>query len=557
MFRRQNIKTLLRESAEEHAAGKGLHKVLTVTDLVAFGISSTLGSGIFVTVGTIAAQYAGPGIFLSFLVAGFGSMLSALCYAEFASRIPLSGQGYTYAYVALGEVVAFVNGWLGFVSYCVATAAVARGWASYVDCFFLAIPSPVTLPRWMVNAPIDGFGGIMAFSGLAALLNIACMTMACFGISESTRLSLILVIVNFSLMVGFVIYGSWSYGDVDRLEPLMPFGVLGVLKGSGLAFFCCIGWELVCALGEEVKRPSRDLPRGIIGSLSATTALYCAVCIALAVMVPWQQISIGAPIADAFRFNGDNFGYILVSFVCTMVCPPSVLAGIIGPPRILYKMARDGLVFEWLGRVNAKGAPVTATLVGGCFASVLAGVFNFESLAGTCSSSTLFMFALVCFGVLIVRAREAGAVENQGKLTIALMVFAVFSFFFCALLIHGGNVAWLIVAGILNIGSAGFAVHTYNVVSTPSIDPKTNPLLREGFPASHDSILITSVKSAKKRHDIFLCPLMPFLPLLAAWVDIFMIASLGPTAAVGLLGMLVSGMFVYFAYGIHNSKLAQ
>lgn len=568
-FRRQNIRTLLRQASEESAAGGGLKKVLTVTDLVAFGISSTLGSGIFVTVGTIAAQYAGPGMFLSFLAAGIGSLLSALCYAEFGSRIPLSGQGYTYTYVTLGELVAFVTGWLGFVSYCVATAAVARGWANYLNCFLFAVGG-VELPAWMVNDPVDGYGGIFSFSGLAALLNLACMGLACLGISENTKVSLVLVIVNFSLMVGFSVYGSVRYGDLDRLHPLMPFGVIGVLKGSGLAFFCCIGWELLCTLGEEVKRPSRDLPRGIIGALTSTTILYCGVCLALAVMVPWQSISIDAPIADAFRYNGDNFGYILIAFVCSTVCPPSVLTGIIGPPRILYKMAKDGLLFDFFGRVNKFGAPINATLLGGCFAGFLGGCFDFEALAGTCSSSTLFMFLLVCCGVVIVRVREMAAqhlmeeTTVQKKLALALVVFCLSSLVTSTMLIDGLETysqSAVVKGAIVNIVTAAAVVYVFHSVartgSTNSTPGVRTPLIVDSSVARDDTvILVTSVKSKKKLHDIFLCPLMPYLPLAASWVNIFMIVSLGTPAMLGLLGMLVAGLALYFAYGIHHSKLA-
>ncbi len=569
-FRRQDIRTLLAQAAEESAAGRGLKKVLTVTDLIAFGISSTLGSGIFVTVGTIAAQYTGPGIFLSFLVAGIGSLLSALCYAEFGSRIPLSGQGYTYTYVTLGELIAFVTGWLGFVSYCVATAAVARGWANYLNCFLIAM-GEVNVPVWMVNDPVEGSGGVVSFSGLAAFLNLACMALACFGITESTKVSLVLVIVNFSLMVGFSVYGSVRYGELDRLEPpLMPFGVIGVLKGSGLAFFCCIGWELLCTLGEEVKRPSRDLPRGIIGSLVSTIVLYCGVCVALAVMVPWQSISIDAPIADAFRYNGDKFGYILIAFVCATVCPPSVLTGIIGPPRILYKMAHDGLLFECLGKVNDYGAPITATLLGGCFAAFLGGLFDFEALAGTCSSSTLFMFLLVCCGVIIVRVREMAQINLvasdrfQQKLAIALVVFALTSFVTCTMILDGlvtYSQSSVIFACIVNFMTAAAVVHVFNSVGGGACKTSTRldrtPLIAQSSVARTDKVIIvTSIQSPRKRQDIFLCPLMPYLPLTAAWVNICMIVSLGTAAMLGLFGMLAFGLALYFAYGIHHSKIA-
>ena len=566
LTRTQDIHTVIKEAHAEHVSGNGLKKVLTVRDLISFGISSTLGSGIFVTVGAIATKYAGPGLFLTFIVAGIGSLLSAYCYAEFASRLPVSGQSYTYSYVSLGELVAFVTGWLGFFSYAVSTAAVSRGWANYLDCFLGGLGDlmgyPINIPRWLVNDPIVGWEGIFAFSGLAAGLNIVCTFLGCLGIHESTKVSFFLVVVNVVMMIGFSAYGSIEYGEPANLQPLLPFGFGGIMKGSGLAFFCCIGWELVCTLSEEVKHPSRDLPRGIIGSLGLVTLLYCAVCVSLSLMVPYDQISLEAPIADAFAFHGDSLGYLVIALVCSTVCPPSVLTGIVGPPRILYKMAKDGLLYESFGRLNSHGAPVVATVVGGVVAAVLGGVLEFDSLVSACSAVTLFMFVIVCLGVLIVRINEAGTFSQAGTsrsmLGLSLVLFCVFSFGFCLELVEPSQISWIKYAlGFANIVSASLVIKLYqDIVSspksgttTPSNENLKDPLLKES-----ETIVITSV-SRRMKKEIFMCPWVPILPLVASWVDIFMMASLGIPALGGLIIMLVFGLFVYFSYGIYNSKL--
>ena len=567
LTRTQDIHTVIKEAHAEHESGNGLKKVLTVRDLVSFGISSTLGSGIFVTVGTIATKYAGPGLFLTFIVAGIGSLLSAYCYAEFASRLPVSGQSYTYSYVSLGELVAFVTGWLGFFSYAVSTAAVSRGWANYLDCFLRGVGElmgyPINLPRWMVNEPVAGWEGILAFSGLAAGLNIVCTFLGCLGIHESTRVSFILVVVNVVMMIAFSLYGSVEYGQVENLQPLLPFGFAGVMKGSGLAFFCCIGWELVCTLSEEVKHPSRDLPRGIIGSLGLVTLLYCAVCVSLSLMVPYDQISLEAPIADAFAFHGDSVGYLVIAFVCSTVCPPSVLTGIVGPPRILYKMAKDGLLYESFGRLNSHGAPIVATIVGGVVAAILGGVFEFDSLVSACSAVTLFMFVIVCLGVIIVRINEVGtssqaSTSSRNMLGLSLVLFCVFSFSLCSELVEPGHIAWVRESlAFANVVSASVVIKMYqDIVSRPRSGTSTpaNENLKDPLLTGTDAIVITSV-SRRSKKEIFMCPWVPVLPLLAAWVDIFMMASLGIPALGGLIIMLVCGLFVYFSYGIYNSKL--
>lgn len=538
LVRKQRVVDVVSEAS-------GLRKVLTARDLIAFGISSTLGSGIFVTVGSIAV-IAGPGLFFSFLIAALGSLLSALCYAEFASRLPVSGQSYTYSYVALGELAALVTGWLGFVSYCVATAAVSRGWATYVDSF-LRTALNVMIPRWLVDEPlVDG----ISVSGLAALVNIVCTILACYGVHESTNLSFYLVVINLSLMVGFSVYGVGMYGDVENLKPLLPFGIAGAVKGSGLAFFCCIGWELICTLSEEVKRPSRDLPRGIVGSLSIATVVYCAVCLALSLMVPYNLISLQAPIADAFRFHGDRIGVLIVSVTVVVVCVPSVLSGIVGSPRIVYKMAKDGLMYEWLGRINRHGSPGNAAVVCGLLSAVMGGLLEFDSLASSCSAVTLFMFVMVSVGVIIVRVSEHESPVHPkalSKLTISLIVFCVVSFIVSIGIVEDEIFPPFLFKALvgLNVGSAVTVVGMYRWALDSHV--LTHPLLPE-------EITITTVTPKKKR-DVFLCPLVPTIPLLATWVDIFMMASVGGAALAGLGVLVVSGLAVYFSYGIKHSNL--
>ena len=566
VVRKQDMATVMRESHAEHASGAGLKKVLGVRDLVSFGVSSTLGSGIFVTVGTIATLYSGPGLFLTFIVAGFGSLLSAYCYAEFASRLPVSGQSYTYCYVSLGELAAFLIGWLSFLSYSVATAAVARGWANYVDCFVRAIRGS-TLPSWLVNQPVEGFDGVISLSGLAAGLNVVCTVLACFGVHESTRISFILVVVNFGMMIAFSVYGAVVYGEFANLEPVAPFGVSGIIRGSGLAFFCCIGWELVCTLSEEVRNPARDLPRGILGSLGAVTALYCAVCLTLCAMVPYGDISVGAPIADAFKYHSDSFGYLIISLVCVTVCPPSVLTGLMGPPRVLYKMAKDGLLWEGLGRLNSHGAPAIATVICGSLSALLGGVLEFESLASCCSAVTLFMFVVVCLGVIIVRANEAyqGLLPTQqmqqakSRLGLSLVSFCLASFAFSLTQVASFNPHRAIsyALGFVNLITGALVVHFFQVVELGRKKSVDTPIATHCQP-----LIIQSPKGGisalgKRGKKLFLCPLVPFLPLLAAWVDIVMMTSLGAPGIGGLASMLISGLLVYFFYSVHHSKLGQ
>lgn len=562
VFRKQCIADVMRESTETHASGCGLKKVLGVRDLISIGISSTLGSGIFVTVGSISAL-AGPGLFLSFLVAAFGSLLSAFCYAEFASRLPVSGQSYTYSYVSLGELVAFTTGWLGFVSYSLATAALTRGWANYVEAICKSLLGNFEMPQWLFSQQIDGFWDLFSLSALAAVLILVCTVLACLGVHESTRISFILVIVNFGLMISFCVYGVVNYGTVKNFDPLLPFGFSGVMKGSGLAFFCCIGWELVCTLGEEVKKPSRDLPRGILGSLAAITVLYSGVCLALSSMVPYADISASAPIDDAFRYHGDHMGSFIVSLTVVIVCIPSTITGIVGPPRLLYKMAVDGLMCGWLRKINSHGAPVYATVICGLLSALLGGVLNFESLASSCSAVTLFMFTIVCIGIVTVRANETtsqltGNDTALTKLTAALCTFCFVSFAFCICIMESESFtpSVLYTLGFLNVVAGALPIRIYDKIHAGRISSIESTVRGVSSEPLLDNVVVIKAKAASQK-DIFMCPLVPVVPIFAAWVNIFMIASLGYAAIGGLVIMLVSGLWVYFTYGIHHSNLGK
>ena len=540
--RRQAIRDVINEA--DHS--KGLRKVLGVTDLVAFGISSTLGSGIFVSVGLIS-QFAGPAIFLSFAIAAIGCLLSASCYAEFASMVPVSGQSYTYTYVALGEVVAFITGWLGFLAYSVAAAAVSRGWAAHVSSLIESVWG-VTLPNGLVNCPIEDVS-MLSVSGLAVFLNLACTVLGCLGVTHSTRLASLLVVVNVSIMAGFSIYGAASYGEASNLVPLLPSGLGGVLKGSGLAFFCLTGWELTCTLSEEVRNPSRDLPRGILTALLSVTILYCSVCLTLSSMVPNENISVSAPIVDAFRFHNDEKGAFLVSLTVIIVCIPSTISGIVGTPRIIYKMAKDGLLFPFLAKVNRYGSPVAATMLCGLFSASLAGFVSFESLAASCSAATLFMFAVVCIGLVVVRVRENESPVDPGLtngLILSLLAFIITSFAFCLCLSAGNSESVSIfLLGVVNILSFCICIRFYRSATRVTFDPTLALVHRMIMDGKFD------------KPDRFRCPFVPYLPLVAAWVNIMIVASLGPAANVGLILMLLSGLAMYLLYGIRHSKLSQ
>ncbi|KAF4680871.1 hypothetical protein FOZ60_012873 [Perkinsus olseni] len=307
MRRRQPLSVVLAEQQQqgsssddsnEGGASHGLKKCLGLPEVISFGLSTTVGSGIFVTVGIIAVKYSGPALFISFLVAIAGSLLSAFCYAEFAAKIPVAGQAYTYSYVCIGELAGFINGWLSTVPYCIASAAVARGWANYVQCFIQAAFG-VSLPSWMYATPTQY--GIISFSFLAPTLCAICTLICLSGVKESATFSFTMACLNVVLLVTFSLYGSFMYGDAGNMEPF--------------------------TLPNDVAADGVGEAAGVIRLL-----LYIAHCrtIVLHAMYhsmsdgPQQSIDLDAPLAAAFQYHNDNWGYIITSLAATAVssiCP--------------------------------------------------------------------------------------------------------------------------------------------------------------------------------------------------------------------------------------------
>ncbi|EER00636.1 cationic amino acid transporter, putative, partial [Perkinsus marinus ATCC 50983] len=257
--------------------------------------------------------------------------------------------------------------------------------------------------------------GIISFSVLAPTLCAICTLICLSGVKESATFSFSMACLNIVLLLTFSLYGSYMYGDVGNMEPFtLPNdaavdgvgGFAGVLRGSGLAFFCCVGWDAVCTLSEEVRNPKKDIPRGIMGTLLIVALLYSMLSITLCLMTPIDSIDLDAPLATAFQYHHDNWGYIITSLAATTVCTPSVMSGILGQPRIWYRMALDGLLFKPLAKLSAHDVPVVGTTICGIIATILSAVCDFEPLAGMTSFSTLAMFTLVNGGIILTRVED-------------------------------------------------------------------------------------------------------------------------------------------------------
>jgi APA family basic amino acid/polyamine antiporter len=401
----------------EGDASNELHRTLDARALVLLGIGAIIGTGIFVLTGTAAANHAGPALVVSFLIAGLGCALAGLCYAEFASMIPVSGSAYSYSYATLGELVAWFIGWNLILEYLFAAATVAVGWSGYVVS--LVEQLGLHLPDALTNAPFTKGSGHFEVVRTGALLNlpavlvIAAITALCYvGIHQSARFNAIVVAIKVTVIVLFIGFGVWVV-DGANWQPFVPantgqfgqFGWSGVVQAAGIIFFAYIGFDAVSTAAQEAKNPQRDMPIGILASLAVCTVLYVAVSAVLTGMVPYAELNTPAPVALALDRHPELSwlaGWIKLGAIAGMTSVMLVM--LLGQPRIFYAMSVDGLLPPLFRRVHpTHKTPYVGTLVTGSLAALIAGLFPVTILGELVSIGTLLAFTTVCIGVLVLR----------------------------------------------------------------------------------------------------------------------------------------------------------
>jgi APA family basic amino acid/polyamine antiporter len=405
LWARKSIETLLAEMAGEHR----LRRCLGPVSLTALGVGAIIGAGIFVLTGLAARDFAGPGLVLSFIFAGFGCALAALCYAEFASTVPVAGSAYTYAYATLGELLAWIIGWDLVLEYVVASSTVAHGWSHYLDTFLNLFG--IAIPPAFINNPFDydvasGQWVITgAYLNLPAALAVLAMTVILvIGIRESARFNAAMVITKVAVVLFVIAVGS-TYVDTANWHPYLPFGLGGVLQGSAYVFFAYIGFDAVSTHAEEAINPQRDIPIGILVSLGLCTVLYILVAAVLTGMVPFPEIDIHAPVAEAFARHGLRAAVFFISTGALVGITSVLLVLMLSGSRVLLAMARDGLISRsFFGAIHPRFlTPHLATIVIGLGVATLAALFPLKLLADLVNIGTLLAFVVVCAAVIIMR----------------------------------------------------------------------------------------------------------------------------------------------------------
>ena len=440
LFRTKSLDRLLHEAAStgEHS----LKRALGPVNLVTLGIGAIIGAGIFVLTGEAAAQYAGPAIMLSYVLAGLGCAFAGLCYAEFASLIPIAGSAYTYGYATLGEIVAWVIGWDLILEYAFGAATVASGWSSTLVAFLqdygLSLPPQICdVPgavwveyqgRWApltsINAPMDQLASLphatARFNLVAFLAIMAVTTILIIGIKESANFNTAIVFVKLIAVFTFIAvalpfvlkntaisHANWRVFLPPNTGEFGFFGWSGVLRGASVVFFAYIGFDAVSTAAQEAKNPQKDMPIGILGSLTVCTILYIVVSGLLTATVNYSRLNIGAPVSLAIRETGVKWGSYIVNAGALAGLSTVMLVMMLGQSRVFYSMANDGLLWKWAGDIHPKfRTPWKSTAITGLGAALFGSLVPIGSLGQMVSIGTLLAFVIVCAAVWILRVRR-------------------------------------------------------------------------------------------------------------------------------------------------------
>ncbi|XP_032993021.1 cationic amino acid transporter 3 isoform X1 [Lacerta agilis] len=581
-----------------------LARCLSTLDLIALGVGSTLGAGVYVLSGEVAVDDAGPSIVLCFFIAAVSSVLAGLCYAEFGARVPKAGSAYLYSYVTVGEIWAFTTGWNLILSYMIGTASVARAWSStfdniiggHISNFF---QNHTALHVENVLAKYPDFFALFLVLLLTGLLS--------FGVSESALVNKIFTAINL-LVLSFVIIAGFVKGDVKnwtlskedyqnhtwKLEAgssigrfgsggFFPFGFEGVLSGAATCFYAFVGFDCIATTGEEARNPQRAMPIGIIASLLICFVAYFGVSASLTLMVPYYLVNKESPLPDAFKAVGWEPARYVVAIGSLCALSTSLLGSIFPMPRVIYAMAEDGLLFRFLYRVHSRTkTPLVATVVSGIIAGLMAFLFELKDLVNLMSIGTLLAYSLVAVCVLILRyqpdlfapSKDLEMLEMNGseeeKVVINLslrdgQVTLKDKFTWRRLFCPSGDAPTDVSGRIVYISSTVVSLMITTLCGI--LAQQSAALLQRsiGWVVACVVLLVVSLvgtiiiwrQPESKTRLTFKVPGLPLLPLFSILVNIYLMMKLDAGTWARFAVWMAIGFAIYFGYGIRHSVQGQ
>ncbi|GMI87878.1 amino acid transporter 1, CATIONIC AMINO ACID TRANSPORTER 1 [Hibiscus trionum] len=490
-----------------------MKKNLNWWDMIWFGIGAVMGSGIFVLTGEAARNHAGPAVVLSYLISGITALLSVLCYTEFCIELPVAGGSFTYIRVELGDFVAYIAAGNILFEYVVGGASVARSWTSYLATLFNHDPESF---RFHVSSISEGYNHL---DPIAVAISIIICVAACTSTKMSSRFNSIATIVHLIVLL-FILIAGLTKANPQHFSPFAPNGIRGILKATSILFFAYVGFDGVATLGEEVKNPGRDIPIGLIGSMSIIIILYCLLSATLILMQPYYQIDVDAPFTLAFQAVGMKWANYIVAIGALKGMTTVLLANILGQARYFTHIGRTHMAPPFLAAINEKtGTPVNATIVMTILNSIVGFFTSLDVLANLLSLATLFIFSLVALALLVRRYYVRGETtrSDRNKL-IGFLVLIVGSSIATAASWAAGNNGWI-----------GFAV--------------TVPIW---FLATLG--LKVAVKEAKKP-KFWGVPLMPWIPSASIAINVFIMASIDGASYMrfGIWTLLLLVYYVFIA----------
>ncbi|KAI3449060.1 hypothetical protein Pfo_005725 [Paulownia fortunei] len=507
------------------SSGDGLVRRLGLFDLILLGIGASIGAGIFVVTGTVARD-AGPGVTISFIIAGASCVLNALCYAELASRFPaVVGGAYLYTYSAFNELTAFLVFAQLMLDYHIGAASIARSLASYVVSVLELIPFlKDNIPSWVGHG--EEVLGALSINILAPILLVLLTVVLCWGVGESSILNSIMTVTKVLIVLFVIIVGAFKV-DVSNWTPFAPNGFKSILTGATVVFFSYVGFDAVANSAEESKRPQRDLPFGIIGSLLVCIALYIGVCLVITGMVPYLYLGEDAPLAEAFTSRGLKYVSVLISFGAVAGLTTTLLVGLYVQSRLYLGLGRDGLLPAIFAKVHpTRHTPVHSQVWVGLIASILAGLLNVRVLSHILSVGSLTGYSVVSACVVTLRWKDktssqilARRISKRGEGIICLFTIACCGFAAGVLFRFGASFVSLILAAVIAIFSAA-ALYLRQVY----VDPPG-----------------------------FSCPGVPIVPSISIFFNIFLFAQLHYEAWVRFVVLGIVAIGIYAFYGQYHA----